>query len=210
MKFVSKKKVLSYLMNNCQSKENSSSLLTDRFLKAFEFAFRLHKNQLRKGSNIPYLSHLMAVAALVSEDGGDEEEVIAAILHDTVEDHGGYKTLFEIRETFGERVANIVEACSDSFTLPKPPWEKRKRDYILHLKNASPGARRVSLADKIHNARSILRDLDCIGEAVWERFNGGKRGTVWYYQSLSQIFTLEQDGYMAIEFKRLVSQISER
>jgi len=193
-----------------QFQEKNQSLLTDRFVQAFEYAFTLHKFQKRKGTNIPYFSHLMAVAALVSEDGGDEDQVIAAILHDAVEDHGGYKTLSEIHQMFGERVAGIVEDCSDSFSQPKPPWENRKKEYLLHLKSASLEARRVSLADKLHNARSILRDLDSFGDSVWERFNGGKEGTLWYYQSLSEIFNFEQDGSMAVEFKNLVSQITER
>ncbi len=197
-------------MDDRHSLQGNSRMLSDRFLQALEFAFKLHKNQHRKGTNIPYFSHLMAVTALVFEDGGDEDQTIAAILHDTVEDHGGYETLLGIRQLFGERVADIVEACSDSFSLPKPPWEKRKKDYLAHLQVASPEARRVSLADKLHNARSVLRDLECMGDSVWERFNGGKEGTLWYYKSLSEIFSANQDGYMAIEFKRLVCQIEER
>jgi len=190
-------------------KENSGKL-TNRFLKALEFAFKLHMHQHRKGTDIPYFSHLMAVTSLVCEDGGDEDQTIAAILHDTVEDHGGYKTLIEIRQLFGDRVADIVAACSDSFTSPKPPWEQRKRDYLAHLKNATPDSRRVSLADKLHNARSILRDLECLGASVWERFNGGKEGTLWYYKSLVEIFNKDQDGYMAVELLEIVNQIEKK
>jgi (p)ppGpp synthase/HD superfamily hydrolase len=150
-------------MDDNHSQQEHSGKLTNRFLKALEFAFNLHIDQHRKGTDIPYYSHLMAVTSLVCEDGGDEDQTIAAILHDTVEDHGGYKTLAEIRELFGDRVADIVGACTDSFTIPKPPWEQRKREYLVHLRSASKDARLVSLADKLHNARSILRDLECIG-----------------------------------------------
>jgi (p)ppGpp synthase/HD superfamily hydrolase len=195
--------------NGCYSLQGNSPKLTSRFLQAMEFAFQLHKDQHRKGTDIPYFSHLLAVASLVCEDGGDEDQTIAAILHDTAEDHGGYQTLIEIKQLFGERVADIVATCSDSFSFPKPPWEKRKKDYLSHLKNASPEARRVSLADKLHNARSILRDLECVGESVWGRFNGGKEGTLWYYQSLIDIFNEEQDGYMARELKRVFCRIEE-
>lgn len=197
-------------MDDPPSLQENSGKLTSRFLQALEFAFKLHINQHRKGTDIPYFSHLMAVTSLVCEDGGDEDQTIAAVLHDTVEDHGGYKTLAEIRLLFGEHVADIVATCSDSFTLPKPPWEQRKTDYLAHLKNASPDARRVSLADKLHNARSIVRDLECLGNSVWERFNGGKEGTLWYYISLAEIFNEEQDGYMAMELKRVVCQIEEK
>lgn len=197
-------------MDDPQTLSENSGKLTDRFLHALEFAFKLHIHQHRKGTDIPYFSHLMAVASLVCEDGGDEDQTIAAILHDTVEDHGGYKTLSEIRQLFGDRVADIVATCSDSFTLPKPPWEQRKKDYLAHLRSASPDSRRVSLADKLHNARSILRDLHCLGNSVWDRFNGGKEGTLWYYRSLAEIFNEEQDGYMASELKILICQIEEK
>ncbi len=195
--------------DDCHAPQGNSQKLTDRFLQALEFAFKLHKDQQRKGTDIPYYSHLLAVASLVCEDGGDEDQTIAAILHDTAEDHGGYQTLSEIRQLFGDKVADIVAACSDSFSLPKPPWEKRKKDYLSHLPDASPETRRVSLADKLHNARSILRDLECMGNSVWGRFNGGKEGTLWYYQSLVDIFDEKRDGYMATELKRVVSKIEE-
>lgn len=196
-------------MDNHPENNINSCKLTSRFIQALEFAFQLHIDQHRKGTDIPYFSHLMAVASLVCEDGGDEDQTIAAILHDTVEDHGGYETLEKIHQLFGERVADIVAACTDSFTLPKPPWAQRKRDYLNHLKGASPEARRVSLADKLHNARSILRDLECMGNSVWSRFNGGKEGTLWYYRELADIFDEEQDGYMATALKRVVRQIEE-
>lgn len=158
--------------------------LTDRFESALVFAFQLHRNQKRKGTDLPYFTHLMAVAALVIEDGGDEDQAIAALLHDAAEDQGGEATLELIRHRFGERVSEIVRGCSDTFEMPKPPWRQRKERYLVHLRTASPDVRRVSLADKVHNARSTLNDFQRIGDAVWDRFKGGKDGTMWYYQML--------------------------
>ncbi len=144
------------------------------FQKALIFADRLHADQKRKGTEVPYIAHLLSVAALVIEAGGDENERIAALLHDAVEDQGGHETLEEIRREFGEQVAAIVEGCTDAYTNPKPPWRERKETYLGHLPDASLSVRRVSLADKLHNARSILRDLQIFGPKVWDRFTGGR------------------------------------
>ena len=160
----------------------------ERFEGALCYAARLHRFQRRKGTRIPYLAHLLAVAALVLEAGGDEDQAIAALLHDAVEDQGGLKTLAHIREQFGERVARIVEGCTDSDTMPKPPWRQRKEQYLEHLKTTAPDVLLVSLADKVHNARSIRKDLQLQGEKIWSRFNGGREGTLWYYRSLVAIF----------------------
>lgn len=184
-------------------------MLSSQFENAFNFAVQLHASQKRKGSGIPYISHLMAVAALVLEDGGDEDQAIAALLHDAVEDQGGKKTLQEIQRRFGDRVALIVEGCSDSFYTPKPPWRKRKETYINHLRLAPKDVRRVSLADKLHNVQSILRDLRQEGETVWQRFNGGKDGTLWYYNSLVDIFQEIDDSPMVDELSRIVMEIQE-
>lgn len=181
--------------------------LADRFEKALAYAARLHARQVRKGSDVPYISHLLAVAALVIEDGGDEDQAIAALLHDAVEDQGGYKTLEEIRHMFGARVANLVEALTDAFTNPKPPWRDRKEQYLVHLRHASPEVRRISLADKLHNARSILRDLRFNGDATWERFNGGKEGTLWYYRTLLDVFKEGGLKGMAYDFAQTVKEI---
>jgi (p)ppGpp synthase/HD superfamily hydrolase len=178
-----------------------------RFEEALVLATRLHARQKRKDKNLPYVSHLLAVTALVLEDGGDEDEAIAALLHDAVEDQGGLPTLDEIRQRFGERVAAIVEGCSDSFVQPKPPWRVRKQDYLDHLRTASPSVRRVSLADKLHNARTILADLRQDGDDVWTRFNGGKEGSLWYYRSLLEIFQTWPDSYMRREFSRVMAEI---
>ncbi|HBY09486.1 MAG TPA: phosphohydrolase [Chloroflexi bacterium] len=184
-----------------------ASRLTPRFEDALSFATQLHAQQTRKGNQTPYIAHLLSVAALVLEAGADEDVAIAALLHDAVEDQGGLETLAEIRRRYGERVANIVDSCSDAYTIPKPPWRERKEAYLQHLSEATPAARLVSLADKLHNSRSILRDLYQDGEQVWNKFKGGKQGTLWYYRSLADIFEQRDDGFMVAELRRVVNQI---
>ena len=163
-------------------------MLTSNFEKALTYAHRAHAGQVRKGSGVPYISHLLAVAALVLEAGGSEIEAIGALLHDAVEDQGGRERLDEIQKEFGPEVAAIVEGCSDAFENPKPEWWERKRKYLAHLPEASPSVIKVSVADKLHNARTILTDYREIGEALWSRFNAGKEGTLWYYQEIIQVY----------------------
>lgn len=182
-------------------------LLSTRFEEALIFASRLHAKQTRKNSSIPYIAHLLGVTALVLEAGGNEDEAIAALLHDAVEDQGGRKTLFKIRNQFGEAVASIVEHCTDAFTSPKPPWQQRKETYIANIPNTPPEARRVSVADKLHNARTILRDLQTHGENTWAKFNGGKTGTLWYYRAIADAYKTLDDSYLIRELDRVVSQI---
>lgn len=182
-------------------------VLTKRFKSALAYAFELHNNQVRKGGHVPYLAHLLAVSALVLEDGGDEDQAIAALLHDAVEDQGGKETLHIIRERYGERVAEIVSGCTDADIMPKPPWRQRKEAYLRHLASASPEIRRVSLADKLHNARSLVEDLRYEGEIIWDRFNGGKEGTLWYYRKLVDIFSRYEETWMYDEFQHTVSEI---
>lgn len=184
-------------------------VLSSRFEEALILATRLHTNQVRKGTRIPYVAHLLAVTALVLEDGGDEDQAIAALLHDAVEDQGGIETLDEIRKLFGERVAHIVEGCSDSFESPKPPWKERKVNYLRHLREANIDVLRVSLADKLHNACSILRDLQQNGDVIWERFNGGKDGTLWYYRSLVAIFHENDFSPMVAKLQCVFNKIEE-
>jgi GTP pyrophosphokinase len=161
-----------------------SSQLSERFENALLYATRLHASQTRKGNGVPYVSHLLAVASLVLEAGGGEDAAIAALLHDAAEDQGGHETLADIRARFGARVADIVAACSDTFEEPKPPWHERKRAYIAHLRDAPAEVLLVSCADKLHNARAILRDYRTCGERLWTRFSGGRDGTLWYYRAL--------------------------
>lgn len=185
----------------------NKDLLTSRFSEALVYAAELHQLQVRKGTNTPYLAHLLAVAALVLEDGGDEDQAIAALLHDAVEDQGGLPTLEQIRFRFGEAVTGIVDACSDTYLTPKPPWRERKERYLNHLKSADAGVLRVSLADKLHNARAILRDLRLQGADVWLRFNGGRSGTLWYYRSLVEIFSQVFLSPMVEDLKQVVEEI---
>ena len=145
-------------------------VLTPRFAQALTYACIAHSDQLRKGTEIPYVSHLLAVAGLVLEHGGDEDEAIAALLHDAVEDAGGQARLANLRHRFGDRVAEIVIDCTDTDITPKPPWRARKETYIAHLENASASARLVSCCDKLHNARTIVADLRTQGDLVWKKF----------------------------------------
>lgn len=160
-------------------------MLSNRFTEALVYAKELHDTQTRKGSNIPYLAHLLGVASIALEYGANEDEAIAALLHDAIEDQGGPPTGREIRRRFGDTVAEIVEGCTDGDTTPKPPWRERKEAYIAHILTASPSVRLVSAADKLYNAWSILKDYRVLGESVWQRFKGGgKEGSLWYYRSL--------------------------
>jgi (p)ppGpp synthase/HD superfamily hydrolase len=158
--------------------------LGPRFLRAFLFAAEMHAGQGRKASTVPYIAHLMGVASLVLEAGGDEDLAIAALLHDVVEDCGGTPMMKEVRRRFGKRVANIVEGCTDTDIDPKPPWRARKENYLRNLRNADQDTRLVSAADKLHNVRSTLTDYWEAGESIWARFNGGRDGTLWYYRAL--------------------------
>jgi (p)ppGpp synthase/HD superfamily hydrolase len=186
-----------------------------RFLPDFEsaltFAARLHSPQPRKGSDIPYVAHLLSVAALVLEYGGGRDEAIAALLHDSIEDQGndypgGAGALrAKIAGDFGLQVLAIVEGCTDADTVPKPPWRKRKERYIAHVRHASDAIRLVSCADKLHNARTIVADLREIGPAVFERFKGGRDGTLWYYESLAAVFTEVGPKVLAAELHRTVT-----
>jgi (p)ppGpp synthase/HD superfamily hydrolase len=157
--------------------------LSDRFDRALVYATEVHAGQLRKGTQIPYIAHLLAVAGLVLEHGGDEDQAIAALLHDAAEDHGGEVRLADIRGRFGDRVEAIVRECSDALPVgaePKKPWKERKEAYLSHLEHADEGVLLVSAADKLHNARAVLLDYRDVGEAVWTRFKGGREGTLCY------------------------------
>jgi hypothetical protein len=182
--------------------------LGPRFEDALVYATQTHASQVRKGTGVPYIAHLLAVASLVLEDGGAEDEAVAALLHDAVEDQGGEARLQEIRERYGERVAEIVRECSDTDATPKPPWRDRKVAYIEHVARASPGAVRVSLADKLHNARAVLYDYRRLGEELWERFNP-EADQLWYYRSLVAAFRARGDGPMVEELDRVVTELEQ-
>jgi (p)ppGpp synthase/HD superfamily hydrolase len=191
-------------------KKGNPIKLGPRFLKAFLFAAEKHAGQVRKASTTPYVAHLMGVASLALEFGGDEDIAIAALLHDVVEDCGGAPVLKEVKRRFGSRVAKIVEGCTDSDTLPKPPWRERKEAYIHHLKSADADTRLVSAADKLNNVRSILSDHREVGEVVWARFNGGREGTLWYYRALVQEFKRGKANRLIRELELAVRELEER
>ncbi len=185
---------------------------TSRFEEALVFAARLHRGQTRKATDIPYVTHLLAVAAFVGEAGGTEDEAIAALLHDAVEDQGGQSTLDAIRARFGDTVADIVWGCSDTDVTPKPPWRARKEAYIAHLEHASPSVLLVSCADKLHNARSLVTDVRAHGPTVWDRFTGGRDGSLWNLEALAAAYDrlgaprrLVDDLHRALEELRALS-----
>ncbi|HET7272355.1 MAG TPA: HD domain-containing protein [Rubrobacter sp.] len=177
----------------------------EKFESAFMYAFQLHRDQYRKGTRVPYITHLLAVAAIVGEYGGTENEVVAALLHDAPEDQGGEATLEDIRARFGDEVAEIVAGCTDTYEDPKPPWRERKEAYLAHLTGASPSVRLVSSADKLHNARTVLADYRAIGEDLWDRFNGGREGTLWYYRAI--VGSLQNEEPVAEELDRVVTEL---
>ena len=178
---------------------------TEKFEDALAYAARLHRDQTRKGTGVPYVTHLLAVAAIVGENGGTEDEVISALLHDAPEDAGGEERLAEIRTRFGDEVANVVAGCTDTYERAKPPWRARKEAYLDHLGGAPPSVRLVSAADKLHNARSVLSDYRAVGEELWARFNGGRDGTLWYYREVAD--ALAGDGPVADELGRVVAAL---
>jgi (p)ppGpp synthase/HD superfamily hydrolase len=184
--------------------------LGPRFLRAFLFVAEKHKGQTRKASTIPYIAHLMGVASLVLEAGGDEDLAIAALLHDVVEDCGGKPMLKEVRRRFGARVAHVVEGCTDDDMgiQPKPAWRERKETYLRHLRTADADTRLVSAADKLNNVRSILSDYRAVGESVWERFKGGREGTLWYYRTLLEIFLEHEANRVTRDFELAVRELN--
>ncbi len=185
--------------------------LTERFLESIALAREVHGHIRRSGTEIPYLAHLLVVTGLVLEDGGDEDQAIAAMLHDAVEDGGGRPMLGRIERQFGSRVAAIVEACSDTVDVgDAEPWIERKRRYLAHLPEMHDEAvLRVALADKVHNARSIVRDYREEGHAVWERFtHKTAREQLWYYGGLLEFFQTRCPGPLTEDLLRAVNELS--
>jgi (p)ppGpp synthase/HD superfamily hydrolase len=164
-------------------KEAALTPLSRRFDQALAYASDLHRDQHRKGTEIPYVSHLLIVAGTALEHGADEETAIAALLHDAIEDQGGNSTRQEIIHRFGQSVADLVDEVSDAEVMPKPPWRERKEIYLARLTTMSPGALLIAVADKVHNARATLADHSRHGDAVWGRFNEGKDGQRWFYET---------------------------
>lgn len=188
-------------------------MLSTRFDHALSYASMIHRIQVRKGSGVPYISHLLGVASITLEFGGNEDQAIAALLHDAAEDQGGEARLHDIRITFGEDVEKIVRDCSDSMGGKKPSdagdrkieWRLRKEAYLTTLPDKADSSLLVSLADKTHNAEAIVTDVHRSGPDVWERFTGEKNGSIWYYQELLKFFSAR----MPVHASRLDRAVSE-
>lgn len=182
-------------------------MLTKRFERALVYAARLHRDQKRKGSGVPYISHLLAVCELTLEYGGGEDEAIAALLHDAVEDQGGDVAREDILREFGPKVTEIVDGCTDSDEWPKPPWKARKQEYIASLKDAPASVRLVSACDKLHNARSLVMDYRTCGESLWGRFTGRREGTLWYYRAMVKVLSEAGASPVVEELNRVVTEL---
>ncbi|MCW7512097.1 HD domain-containing protein [Leptospira levettii] len=187
----------------------SKGKLGKKFNEALVFASELHAEQTRKGTEIPYITHLLAVASIIGECGGTEVEIIAGLLHDSVEDQGGKETLELIKQKFGIEVAEIVLECSDTDIVPKPPWKERKTAYLNHLKESmNQSVILVSCADKLHNLRSIKSDLSEIGDLVWNRFSAQKEEAIWYYRELLKIYKVKDaPRRLTIEMEEIINWI---
>lgn len=179
-----------------------------RLADAASLATHIHADQLRKGTDIPYVSHLLAVTAIVLEHGGDEDQACAGLLHDAIED-GGIEWEAVIQDRFGPRVAAIVRACTDADIQPKPPWRARKQAYLDHLESADADTLLVSASDKLHNARAIVSDLVTHGSAMFVRFNAGQAGTLWYYDALATVFARRLPGPLSRELTEAVGRMTE-
>jgi (p)ppGpp synthase/HD superfamily hydrolase len=188
-------------------RRNTTLRLSLQFEKALSYATRIHGGQLRKKTRIPYIAHILGVAAIAMEYGANETEAIAALLHDAVEDCGGAKRLRGIELKFGTTVARIVEGCTDTDQTPKPPWLERKRAYVAHVRHASISTKLVSASDKLHNVRAILMDYRQEGERLWSRFNAGKQGALWYYRTLVNAFTGKRIQPLVQELDRTLTQL---
>jgi GTP pyrophosphokinase len=182
-------------------------MLTSRFSDALVFAATLHASQTRKVSGEPYLAHLLGTAAIVLDYGGDEDEAIAALLHDAVEDQGGPKARAEIVARFGGRVAEIVEGCTDTDVFPKPPWRQRKEAYLENLRTAGPSVRLVAAADKLNNLRALTREYRRMGEDLWRHFSGGREGTLWYHRTVAEILATGETSPLAEELRRTSDEL---
>jgi len=178
-----------------------------RVRDAMALAFDLHASQTRKGSTVPYITHPLAVAAIVGECGGDEDQFIAALLHDAVEDQGGGPVLDQIRDRFGARVADFVSACSDTDVSPKPPWKERKTAHIAHVAAADPAVKLILTADKYHNLLTIIGGLRTHGAALWDRFKGGRDGTLWYYDEMVRALSRNWDHPLLRELRDMFGRL---
>lgn len=182
--------------------------MSERYLRAVAYAGRLHRNQRRKGSGCPYLAHLLAVSSLVMEAGGSEDECIAGLLHDAVEDQGGPRTAREIRERFGGTVARIVEACTEDWTAG-PGWLDRKSAALARVRERDASARLVLTADKLHNARSLVAEFRAQGDRLWAHFRGGRDGTLWYFREMARELRATGGNPLLGELERVVDELGQ-
>jgi (p)ppGpp synthase/HD superfamily hydrolase len=181
--------------------------LSPKFEEALVYANRIHAGQIRKKTEMPFIAHLLGVTSIVLEHGGNETEAVGALLHDAVEDAGGEPRLEEIRLKFGEAVAAIVSGCTDSMEIPCPPWRERKETYLRHLPETTRSVQLVSAADKLHNGRALIRMLRLHGNAIFERFAGGREGTLWYFRSLAEVFNSLHATPLTEELNRVVRKL---
>ncbi|MEB3217907.1 MAG: HD domain-containing protein [Nostocales cyanobacterium 94392] len=182
--------------------------LTKKFEQALVYATQLHCEQTRKVDKIPYISHLLSVSALILEAGGTEEQAIAGLLHDAVEDQGGKATREQIRQQFGETIVEIIDSCTESDITPKPPWKERKIKYIENIRNASDSVKLVSLADKLHNARSLLIGYRNQRDKLWDYFSGTKEDKLWFYGELLKIYKESNVSFMTLELELILKELS--
>ena len=183
-----------------------------KYKKALDYAFALHSNQYRKGTSIPYFTHLVSVSNNVIENGGNTDEVIAGLLHDAVEDQGGEKTLKLIKKRFGNKVGKIVEECSDTKITPKPPWLERKKKYLSGMKKSTQSSLFVSLCDKLHNVTCIVNDYQRVGRKLWKRFNASSKQVYWYHNSLYKNFSKNLKGHKILKrnYYQIVNEMRKR
>jgi (p)ppGpp synthase/HD superfamily hydrolase len=189
------------------TKPNKGPRLTSNFARALTYAFRLHGGKLRKKTKIPDIGHILGVTAIALEYGANETEAIAALLHDAVEDAGGRKRLSDIEREFGSAVAKIVDGCTDSYAEPKPPWLERKKAYVAHVRSTSSSTKLVSAADKLQNVRSLLRCYREESDRLWQRYDCGKEGALWYYRALVKAFTGKRIQPLVWELDRALSEL---
>ena len=185
-------------------------ITTARFVAAMTYAHQVHQGQRRKGTGIPYIAHILGVTAIAMEYGANEDEAIGALLHDAAEDGGGEETLAYIRAQFGDAVGDIVLGCSDSLVEDpedKLPWLERKENYLAHLESATLSVCLVSAADKLHNVRSIVRDYDEHGEAIWDRFQGKRDGTLWYYETVAHTLVRRYRSPLTRDLQKAVDEL---
>src|ERR1700736_3505442 len=189
------------------NRPNKGPRLSSKFDRALLYAAKLHRGKLRKKTKIPDIAHLLGVTAIALEYGANQTEAIAALLHDAVEDAGGRKRLNDLRRKFGNAVAKIVDGCSDSYADPNPSWLDRKKEYVAHVRRASISTKLVSASDKLQNVRSLLRNYREGGEQLWRRYDGGKKGALWYYRALVKAFTGKRIRPLVQELDRVVSEL---